>query len=64
VARPAARRLGHRYVTDELSELYLVMTCDAGFGRVPDTLKNLILGVRPIEVDDGYAVGQQTQPLR
>ncbi|MCC9307941.1 SUKH-3 domain-containing protein [Kitasatospora sp. RB6PN24] len=38
---------------DEFSEIYLVETWVAGFGRMPDALENLILGVRPVVIDDG-----------
>jgi len=38
---------------DESSEIYLVATWVSSFGRMPDALENLVLGVRPVEVDDG-----------
>ncbi|TXS51996.1 hypothetical protein EAO75_09285 [Streptomyces sp. uw30] len=40
---------------DEGSEIYLVETWVAGFGRMPHALEHLILGVAPDVVDDGYA---------
>lgn len=38
---------------DENGELYLVETWLASFGRLPEALSNLILGVQPSVVDDG-----------
>jgi hypothetical protein len=38
---------------DELGELYLVETWLASFGRMPEGMANLILGVQPIVIDDG-----------
>ncbi|MFE0520791.1 SUKH-3 domain-containing protein [Streptomyces sp. NPDC058954] len=38
---------------DELGELYLVETWLASFGRMPEAMSNLILGVQPIVIDDG-----------
>jgi hypothetical protein len=35
---------------DELSELYIVETWIASFGRMPDALNNLIRGVQPVEI--------------
>ena len=39
---------------DEVSEIYLVETWVASFGRMPEALENLILGVAPHVIDDGY----------
>ncbi len=38
---------------DELGELYLVEAWVASFGRMPEAMGNLILGVQPSIVDDG-----------
>jgi hypothetical protein len=38
---------------DEISEIYLVETWVASFGRMPQALENLILGVAPHVIDDG-----------
>jgi hypothetical protein len=38
---------------DEFGELYLVETWVASFGRMPEAMNNLILGVQPSIVDDG-----------
>jgi hypothetical protein len=38
---------------DEYSEIYLVETWIASFGRMPDALDNLIRGVRPAVVREG-----------
>ncbi|QDN74690.1 hypothetical protein FNV64_02265 [Streptomyces sp. S1A1-7] len=38
---------------DEYSELYLVETWVASFGRMPEAMSNLILGVQPSVVNDG-----------
>ncbi|MGW2934055.1 SUKH-3 domain-containing protein [Streptomyces sp. NPDC001156] len=39
---------------DEVSEIYLVETWVASFGPMPQALENLILGVAPHVIDDGY----------
>ncbi|MER5603508.1 SUKH-3 domain-containing protein [Streptomyces sp. NPDC002265] len=38
---------------DENSELYLVETWVASFGRMPEAMNNLILGVQPTVIHDG-----------
>ncbi|MFC9426344.1 SUKH-3 domain-containing protein [Streptomyces sp. NPDC056987] len=38
---------------DEQDELYLVETWVASFGQMPEAMSNLILGVRPVIVNDG-----------
>ncbi|KPI01945.1 SUKH-3 immunity protein [Actinobacteria bacterium OK074] len=38
---------------DEDSELYLVEAWVASFGRMPEAMSNLILGVQPLVIDDG-----------
>ncbi|MFD7513330.1 SUKH-3 domain-containing protein [Streptomyces niveus] len=38
---------------DEHGELYLVETWVASFGRMPEAMSNLILGVQPTVIDDG-----------
>ncbi|MHB9864481.1 SUKH-3 domain-containing protein [Streptomyces sp. YIM S03343] len=38
---------------DENSEIYLVETWVASFGRMPEAMVHLLLGVKPITLDDG-----------
>ncbi|MFF1453243.1 SUKH-3 domain-containing protein [Streptomyces sp. NPDC058274] len=38
---------------DENSEIYLLETWLASFGRMPEAMSNLILGVQPTVIDDG-----------
>ncbi|MFE9295087.1 SUKH-3 domain-containing protein [Streptomyces niveus] len=38
---------------DEYGELYLIETWVASFGRMPEAMNNLFLGVQPSVIDDG-----------
>ncbi|GAA1170758.1 SUKH-3 domain-containing protein [Streptomyces hebeiensis] len=42
---------------DECGELYLVETWVGSFGRMPEAMSNLIMGVQPSVVDDGRMEG-------
>lgn len=39
---------------DEEEAIYLVETWIASFGKMPEAMENLILGLQPVTIDDGY----------